>query len=256
MTIKSSLYFMFNGINSQDMGILNVNVSQGMYEEPFLASRTIHEVKIRGNDKPYYQYTELSPIEFSVSFALQDSFDQTKLRQIARWLNVSYFCPLVFSDDPDKIYFAMPVNDSSLIHTGTNGYINLKFRTNAPYAYSPSYTQTYDFSSNVAGGTLFQFTNNGDLSVFPKLYIQKVGDGDISIFNYSNGGIEFKFTGLLNGENLFVDSTRQYISTDQNNLYRYSNFNNNWLELLYGVNNLNVVGNCKLKFVWEYRILQ
>ena len=45
---------MFNGINSQDLNVLNVSVDSGLYEEPFLGTVNILQETIRGRTKPYY----------------------------------------------------------------------------------------------------------------------------------------------------------------------------------------------------------
>lgn len=259
MTIRSSIAFTFDGISSDDMGLYNVNVSSGMLEEPFLATRQINEVKIRGRDKPYFSGVTHAPLTFTLTFAFLDEFDSDKLRQVSRWLSAEYYKPLTFSDTPDRIYYAMLDSDSKLTHNGaSNGYITVTMRCDSPYSYSPVYVSpTYDLSTNTSNGTTIQFDNSGDISIFPEIYITKVGAGDVSIVNNSNGGQTFQFTGLSDGETVYVDNENEIIQSDLvPTTYRYSNFNNNFLELVYGANNLQVYGTCKIYFRYQFILLQ
>jgi phage-related protein len=260
MTIRESLYFTYAGISSTTYGITNVSISTGLYEEPFLSSRSIREQKIRGNDKPYFQEIEGSPLQISITFAFDDVWDDAKIREVARWLgSQTYYQPLHFSENPNRIFYCLAVDDSSLIHNGLKqGYVQMTMRCDSPYSYSPTYTsQLYDYSANVAGGTKLEFTNEGDLPLKPEIWITKVGVGDVSIFNESNGNIEFKFTSLDDTEMVYVDNENEYIESDKVPItYRYSNFNNNYLKLFRGKSVLNIVGNCKIQLRYKYRTLQ
>jgi predicted phage tail component-like protein len=141
MPIRSSEYFSYAGVLSSDMGIRNVNLDTGMLEEPFMSTREIVEIKIPGRDEPYFQRVEQAPLEFTVSFLFDNGFDEAKTRATARWLKQTYYQPLWFSDNPNRIYYAMVVNDSKLVHNClSEGYVTLTFRCNSPYAYSPVYT--------------------------------------------------------------------------------------------------------------------
>lgn len=103
---------------------------------------------------------------------------------------------------------------------------------------------------------IINFNNGGDTKIRPEIWITKVGNGDISIINTSNGDQEFKFTGLLDGETVYINGDREYIETDLALTYRYSNFNDNYLELLYNSNVLKVIGNAKIQFRYQYKYLQ
>lgn len=140
--IKNSLYFSYAGIRSDFYNIINVNLASGMQEDIFAATRSIREVTVKGRDRPYFQHTEKEPLSISVAFAFEDKWNEQRIREVARWLTEqAYYQPLFFSDDPEKIYYALCVNDPTIIHNGLNeGYLNLTFRCDAPYAYSPLYT--------------------------------------------------------------------------------------------------------------------
>lgn len=149
MAIRSSLYFEFAGKKSIDFGIINVNMSSGMQEETFVASREINETKIRGRDRPYFHGVKSDPLKIKVSFAFEDTFDTDKIREVARWLtDQTNYQPLIFSENNERIYYAMVVGDSTLIHNClSQGYISLEFRCSDPYSYSPEIlSRIYDWN--------------------------------------------------------------------------------------------------------------
>lgn len=256
MTIRSSLYFSYAGKKSSDFGILNINVSNGMLEEPFLSGRELREVIIKGNDIPYFQLLKRLPLSFQVNFAFENTWENTdKIREIARWLNQSYYQELFFSDDITRIYYALVIDDPILIHNGLmQGYLTLNFRCNSPYTYTPIYqSELFDFSSS--SPNIINFENKGDLECKPVLYIQKIGAGDLSIFNLSDGNREFKFTGLSDLEEITVYNEEKIIQSSTG-LLRYNNFNGNYISLLpFSINTLNVVGTCKLKIRYQFTTL-
>jgi phage-related protein len=259
MAIMESIRFNYSDIYSSEFGILNVTLSSGMYQETFASSRSIKETKVRGNDKPYFQGIEYEPLTLKLSFAFQDTWDEDKIRSVARWLcGQQYYKPLFFEEHPERIFYCMAVDESQLVHNGLKqGYVELTMRCDSPYTYSPVYSPVAtNLSSNVVGGTLVKFTNNGDVICKPEIFINKIGAGDFRIVNTTNMNSEFKFTSLANNETVYVDNEREYIETDIPLTYRYSNFNNGYLEMVRGVNNLMVYGNAIINFRYQFKTLQ
>lgn len=156
ITIRDALYFSYAGQKSVDYGIINVNLSSGMLEENFVPSRSIVEEKIKGRDQPYFMRTEVEPLQFSVSFAFEESWDSDKIREVARWLTQhDYYQELTFTTEegvnPERIFYALVVDEATLIHNGLRqGYITLTFRCDSPYAYSPVMTtRTYEWKDRI-----------------------------------------------------------------------------------------------------------
>lgn len=118
------------------MGIINVNIDSGLQSEPFYPSASILEISTRYNETPYFQKIKREPLVFNLTFAFEDGFDDDKLRETARWLNQKTFKELYFSNQPDKKYFAIYEGSPRLFHTGADGYFEITFRTNSPYAHS------------------------------------------------------------------------------------------------------------------------
>ena len=254
MTIRDSLYFIFDGKTSEEMNLWNINLDSGLLEETLLGNRTILETSIRGNPSPYFKEVQYEPLTIPVNFCFKDNFDNNKLAETLYWLTPSYYKPLQFSENMNKIFYCLPIDNPTLMHTGLKqGFIKLNFRCKYPWALSPIYEQIYDCTS--ADETNINFINNGYMNVFPQLDIEVDSSntsGNVSIFNLSNANKEFAFTGLLPEEIVFIDNKTGTITTDQSNLYRYDNFNNVFLELLRGISNLKVVGKCKIKFKYQF----
>ncbi len=149
MLTKHSLYFTFNGISSEIYGIMNVSTSSGLYEEPLTYSRDILEQEVRGKDRPYFQGIKKQPLKFNVEFAFEDKWDDSKIRQITRWLtSPKYYCEMYFSENPEKRLWVLCVDDPEIVHNGlSQGYLRLSFRMSDSYIYSPTYqTQIYTTS--------------------------------------------------------------------------------------------------------------
>jgi len=181
------------------MKLLNVSLSSSLYEESFGSSREIQEIEIKGRDKPYFQRIKKSPLSFNLNFAFTETWDDDLIYNIKSWLLQDYYKPMVFSDNPEIIYYCVCVSEPKIIHNGLKqGYCSLEFRCDSSYKYSPQYVYSYDLSANSVDGTIITINNLGHENCFPILQITKVGDGsseaDVSIVNLSNAGIETKFT--------------------------------------------------------------
>jgi phage-related protein len=261
MTIRSSTSFNFAGENSEDYGLVNINISGGLQEEPFLAPRSIREVSIKGRKTPYFQEIEYEPLQFTVSFYFEEVWDSDKIRSVARWLgDQSYYQPLIFSMMPDRIFYVIFTDSPQLIHNCLEqGYVTLTARCDSPYSYSPVYTSAIlDYSLNDVDGTAYTFVNNGDVICKPVLEVQIVSGSTFSIVNSSNGGQKLEFTGLTVGENLVIDCEAETIETDLSATYRYENMSSTseFLSMIFGNNYLTVYGNIKLVWKYQYKTLQ
>lgn len=256
--MREAIHFSYGGVYSTDMGLINVNIGDGMLEEPFLPNRQIKEISIRGKNKPYFQEVVSSPLSFPVSFAFQDRYNEKKIREIARWLSPDYYKPFFTTDNLNRVWFCMPIEDSILVHNSLKqGYVELTMRCDSPYTYSQLIiSPEYDFSNVDSLGYPFSFDNLGDKILKPEMWITKIDNGDISIVNTTNGNKEFKFVDLIDGENLYISNENEFIKTDLTMVYRYDYFNNQFLEFVVGKNNLVAYGNFKMKLRYRFTTLQ
>lgn len=263
MAIYESLYFSYAGRYSTDFGIINVSINEGMFEEPFVATRVIHETSIRGRDRPYYHGVSYEPLEFSLSFAFSDKYNSDKIREVARWLMQEYYQPLYFSENQGRIFYCMPVGDSKLIHNGLReGYLTINMRCDSPFSYSPIYTDpVYDFSNNLAEGSVINFENLGDIDCYPEIWMEKIGLGSLKIINETTGKyFEFEQLGHnvvgVENETIYINSERREVLTSVKNIYRLNDFKGDFLKAKFGVNVLRVFGDCKITLRYQFRTLQ
>jgi len=235
---------------------MNVKINSGLNEEQFIAPRTIKETRIRGG-KIYFTEMEDENLSFNLTFAFEEEFTEDILRAVARDLRKDYSCPMVFSENPDKIYYCIVEGETKITHTGNGmGYITINFRCSTPYTYSPTYSsEIYDLTTNPTTTDII-FVNNGDLTMSPTLYIEIISGAGFSIVNTSNGAQTLTFTGLAVGENLIVDCENEEIDTDVVDTYRYSSMTGDFLELLRGNNVLQITGNIKIQFIYQFIRLQ
>lgn len=140
MTIRETTDFYYNSIYSVDMNIINVSIESGMQSEPFVASRQILEQRVKGNSKPYFMGIQEEPLSFKVRFAWEETWDNDSIQEIKRWLIQDTYKELYFTDDTTRRYWAMVVEDSTLVHNMLKqGYCELNFRCSDAYAYSAQY---------------------------------------------------------------------------------------------------------------------
>ncbi|MBM7598078.1 phage-related protein [Virgibacillus halotolerans] len=260
--IRESRYFNFAGIKSTDFGIENITISGGLQSEEVVASKTINEVYIRGRKKPYFIDVSEEPRTIELEFAFMRTWDDRLIDEVIRWLNVDYYQPLYFSEDEDdysngteRVYYVIPVNGIELMHYGLKqGYLKLSMRCNSGKGYSRDIaTPIYQpWNDDTTGTTDIELDNYGHFSIYPDIWIEKIGDGDITIFNRTNGNQEFKLENIEIGEKLDIDCENEIIETDKERTYRYDDFNDNYLELIYGRNILTITNNAKFQFRYKY----
>lgn len=257
ITIRDDLYFVFDGITSKEMGLINVNMNSGMLEEQLMSEQSIMEEKVRHNDTPYFIGVERSPFSIEFSFAFDDTFNESKIRTITNWLgNQPYYKELYFSNNIDKRYYVIYNDSPQLIHNALKqGYITINMRSISPYTYSPTLTEgQYDFSLNPLTGSDIEIENLGNLNSMPVIEIEKVGNGEIEIINYSNAtNSTFKLTNLVDREKIVVDCQREDISSDIPLTYHFDHVYGTYPSFVQGLNFIKVKGNCKITF--KYRCI-
>jgi|GEM_PF-758713 len=268
MPILQSLSFLYDNINSQDLGVINCQVgSNGLYEEFFLPERELKEITTRYNDKPSFIQIKTLPRSFTLTLAFNEEFNEDNLREIKRLFSSSSYKSMIFESLPDYVYYCILVDSTPLSHNGIHGYAIFNFRCSDPYVYSSVYLDDeIDLSTNPIYGTSIIFTNKGDLPCQPQISLLKVNDGDISIINNSDGGKEFKlstildsdgntlFESLKDGEDLFIDNEQEEITSSLPNTYRINNLTGDFLSLNRGVNNLVIKGTCKIQFRYQFKL--
>lgn len=248
--IRESLYFSFAGRKSIEFPIANVSLNSGLFEEQLTSSKSIIEVSTPKNNTPYFQGVKREPKVFSLRFAFLEPWNDEMIDEIIRWLDKDYYEPLFFSENIDRVFYAMTIETIDQIHNGLKeGYVNLTFRCNSSYSYSHEIISPLYAIENEATVVL---ENHGHVNCLPEISIKKIGNGTVSIMNSSNRGEITEITNLTDKEEVTIDCLHRQINSNIPNTYRYDDFNDNYLELMYGINHLIVTGSCRLIFKYRY----
>jgi phage-related protein len=123
--------------------------------------------------------------------------------------------PLFFEDKPDRLFYCIAVNDSSIIHNGlSQGYLSITMRCDSPYIYSPVYlSPQYDLTNNIIKFPI-AIENKGHFNLYPEISIEKIGIGHVTITNISNGGDIFEVRDLTDREKIYINCEHEKIETD------------------------------------------
>ena len=266
-----SQFFIFDGIKSSDMNLHIMKIDHsGFIETPYISSVDIKQEKLAKRHTPYFYGVERDNIEFTVQLVLMDKYNQPKKwtpqerYNVARWLFHDEYKEFISSDDIGKRYYCIATSDSDLNLINTQGYMEVTFTCNAPYGFSPTYIESFDLTGNTTT-TIIEIENRSNIikRYKPKLEIEYPNIAgfpettDIILKNLSDSGREFKLTDVKKGEIYSFDNENRIIkSSRQVNLNPLTHFNRNWLELVYGVNQIMVTGRCRLWIKSQYPIIQ
>jgi phage-related protein len=255
--MRENLEFFFNNQSSTNLGIVNINLEGGMIQERLFATRELFEEQLRGKTKPYFLSIEQKPFEFQLAFAFLNGFDNNKIREISRWLNVPYYKEFYFLENPQFRFFLMPIVDSFITHNGMNqGYVSLTMRSNDAFSYSQEFlTENYDLSLNPPEGTQITIENNGDVPMGLEMWITKYNDGEITIINTNDDNKEFTINNLKDYEQIYINHENEDIQSNVPNSYHFDDVTTDFIKLPIGINVLNVIGRCKIQFRYRYKYL-
>lgn len=251
-----STNFHYNGFDSEEFGVYMVNLDSGLHQTRFLAERSIISESIPNNPIPYVYGVQYQPLRFTLTLATIDQkWTLEQRRAVARWLDTENFEVFLTDEEPEKLYYFMYQGGIDLNYGGElTGYIQVEMVNISPYAYSP--IQTYQVDCSLLDITEFIFPNDSDTPLCPELTINKVGNGNVSIVDVTDTvyGKEFKFTGLVDNETVYIDNQHSHIESDIPLTLRYDSFNHNYLEIPRGYRTLRVTGKCKLEFKYQFII--
>lgn len=244
--------FVYAGESSINHGIYLIKMDKGFIEDPFLGEREIISETIPGRETPYFYGVKTKPLEVKMQLSPLDGYwTSAKRREIARWLDQETYKEFYSMDDSSKRYFLLYKGGINLHTNGIQqGYIEVTFQNISPYTYSTEQTQTNNLSG-IVSPTNITFNNAGDTTLKPELEILKYGTGAWSLTNTTTGVIT-SFDSLNDEETVYINNENRQIITDLPLTNRHSNFNNNYIELVRGVNNLRISGACILTFRYRF----
>lgn len=245
-----------------EFGIIAVNLSNGMIETHTGVTQDIIEEKSMSLDKPYFLGVDRKPITFSMNFARVDNekWDyQTKLK-FSRLIFEPNYRELKSADYPQVVYNVICVDEPKKVLNGVDqGYITLNFRCDAPWGWSPATVVT----KNISGASdenpyVIELENNSNVLqwYYPEVEFKTLGTTNFKMSNNKDGGRDFIFTDIYDGEVIYVNNDIKKVIGDQPYplKYRLDKFNKNWFRLKYGKNKINIYTDCIISFKMKYPV--
>ena len=256
-----STLFSYNGIRSDQMGISLVHMESGpLLQSQFWGDIEIISELIPGNNTPYIYGQRINPLRVKLTLSPLDGYWTSELKSaVTRWLNNGKFNEFYSTDDIDRIYYLAYVGSSELHETGNKqGYIDVEFQNIDCYVRSPVMEKNFHLQNLGNNSTIIELEVKGDEKIYPKIFIQKIGAGDIEIKNLSYGEGTFRLNNLYDNEIVIVDGKNRTIESNIPDRLLYDNFSGYYLKFapnILGdgsVQRLRITGACKLKFVYRY----
>lgn len=255
-----SEYFIFDGIKSKDMeNMYSIRTTSGLVESPFFGGQDSEEEWIGSRITPYDYRTQLKPIEFTIQISpLEKEWTPQMRNAIGRWLIHREYKSFQTADDLGKYYYARCIDAPNFQLASNRGYLELTFRTNSAFAFSPIYVDEFNLSNNNTSKVIeLENLSNINQNYRPIIEIQLVNsETDVTLKNLSNGGKETKFTKLIANETVSIDNQNEIIVSSRATSNPFSKFNGEWVELVYGTNRIEVFGKCIIRTKMQYPILQ
>ena len=150
--LSNSPHIIYNGYSSRMFGIQNVQPTNGLAEEIFIANTSLVTDQSRYNDRVFLLGVRREPLEFSMRLLFDPhTFDERKLQEMRRWLYQDTYRPFRYDSgqeqDLDIWVYAICTGESKVRHNAVNdAYIDFTFITNAPYRFTQVMEEEYDFS--------------------------------------------------------------------------------------------------------------
>lgn len=150
--LSNSPHIIYDGLSSRMFGISNVQPTDGLAEEIFLADTTLVTDQSRYSDKVFLLGVQREPLEFSMRlFFDPHTFDERKFQEIKSWFRQDTYKPFRYDSgterDLDVWVYAIVTGQSKAFHNAIDdGYIDFTFKTNAAHRFSQIMEDEFDFT--------------------------------------------------------------------------------------------------------------
>lgn len=255
-------YIMFNGVNSLDMNLNVVRIDTNPTPTPFFGGQEIVEDYLKNSITPIHFGTKKKPIEFNVQLSPLKEWTPEFRYEIGRWLHFEDYKPFQLSDDLSKIYYVIWTEPDLELILNKDGYINIPFRTNSTFAWCLEDIKLFDLSTNTTSEIII-IDNKSNINKLyrPKIEIELVDNSTgVTLKNISNENKIMKFQGLNPNETISIDCETELIVSNIPNSNPFAKFNigakRYWMDLVYGINQIEVTGKCKIWVRTQFPILQ
>lgn len=240
-----SEYFMYDGIDSRQKGVIAIHKDSGLLQMPFAFKRNVIEEKIKRVNNPYFYGFENESFIFNITIMTMDDIEWTdeKRMEIVNWLYQDEYKPFISGDNTGIIYYCTPINDAKRFDNCLKqGYVTITFKCNSPFGYTPIYNTHYDYRNSKTNIIEIENLGNVERYYYPEIQVKILDGKDFKIINQSDGGNSFEFKNLNVGETIYINNNLKQIVTNNPNTYRLSNFNKKWFRLVKGKNVIRIDG--------------
>ena len=247
--------FTFNGLYSLDMNVSICSVQNNYLLNDIGVTYEIDYATLNSliDYMPYYGENFVEPTYVEMDLLVynpetMESLDMSEIdtEAIYDWLLTDYFAPFISDDDKEIIYYFKVVKIAKTLTYDNKGYLKVTFKPFSNYQY-----RRKEYEKRVANPTTFDIYN----------YSRKTYMPIIELTNYGNeetinkiGDMEIK--GLKTGEKIIIDNLSKIVQ-DNEGLNKFSCCNRRWIELKPRITNqIEVSGNCNIKFICEFPIVK
>lgn len=250
----NSYEFSFAGESSLMYGLMLYDFDGNSQSDvPFGNKADIIETRVINRIQPIHFGVNYhnSPLEFKLVFGSDRYLDRYELENISFWLTGHQQYQWLSIDQPDleRVQFRCLVTELTPI---TYGWLPIAFEAtilcDCPYAYGFPFEKVY----NINGVTNILFRNESSVREYIRptiLYTPSVDTRYLSIINHSDGNREFLLDNLpSSGIRVSVDNQNCIIQELAYGVNLYDGFNLNFLRLVHGDNQLEIVGDGMLIF--------
>lgn len=247
-TIKDKISFTYNGKNTSEFGIINVSMDSGMFDEAFVANRTVNSETVKDVRKSLFNGVTYEDLSFELNLAFEKDFTDELIDKVIDWLyGKEYYSKLQF-EGLNKFVYAMPNGESRIVHTGTGrGYIVVSMITNSPYMYG----NILSFEKG-ANKDSISVTLDGKINPEMNIDLYPLKDGTYSI---AVNGYTLQIKNLKANEIVTINPYEEEISSNLDNIYHYSDYVGDLskLSFLKKVNTVSAPASQNLKVIITYQ---
>lgn len=229
----NSDYFIFDGVDSEAMGIMMCTIGDGTENLMMGLSRTpnlsdsIGDIKILKNITNEYHTFSITLTKVHTlanGKKILGKFTQQELFYIQKWLFKNEYKPFVPKyEDKFLIYYVLFTGETAYFNNANQGYLTLTMNV-CPYAYRNITMKTITVEQGRTEYSLLNNTNiNGKTPVDVEIKMTE-GKG-ITITNITNN-TSFSIDNMKKNQSFVIHGQQQYIentSKNKSNLYALSN---------------------------------
>ncbi len=259
--------FSFDHIPCEEFGLRIYDIDGDINDAAPFASAGELETDVNPSTGRVFLYgrSYKDSLEFNLVFGvdpymikMDQHLDRYEMDAIANWLigNDTFKWLEIEQPDLETIRYHCIISELKPIQLSWLPWaFSAKIQCDSPYGYMHSMSFQYASNGTVKAKLISRSTIHK--MYYPKVEIDLNGSNTISIINRSCNNAEIKFSNLprSSGLKISVDNALgKIVSSDVSYSNLYKHFNFQWFPLKKGVNNIEIVGKCNVKFICEFPV--